>query len=70
MLDDLFRLAAMSKLQETVVELGVCPKCHSKTLEEKHADEHFRACQCSDCLHVWMLPHNTQANPSREAASG
>ena len=59
MVNELFKLAAMSPLAEQVAELNVCPKCHTRTLEEKHSDDFFRAFQCSACGHVWMLRPTT-----------
>jgi hypothetical protein len=43
------KLVPMSGLQEQVYDLGVCPKCHTKTLEDKHVAGDFRAVQCTGC---------------------
>lgn len=52
---DWFRV--MTPLQSQVAELGVCPKCHSKTLVEKHNDGEFiKWDQCSMCLNVYAAP--------------
>lgn len=59
MFNDLLKLAAMSPLAEQVAELTVCPKCHTRTLEEKHSSDLFRAFQCSACGDAWMLRPNT-----------
>ena len=48
----------MHALEQHVVSLGVCPKCHRKTLREAFSDKHFgRWMQCDvPCLHVYVLP--------------
>lgn len=46
----------MTQLQETVVDLGVCFKCHTKTLVLRHGCKHLIAWQCSKCLTVVILP--------------
>lgn len=46
----------MHGLETRVAELGVCTKCHKKTLREKHADEWMRWSQCETCLTIYVLP--------------
>jgi hypothetical protein len=49
-------LIGMNPLQQQVVERGICFRCHSKTLAEKHESEdgalHFS--QCTRCNHVFV----------------
>lgn len=54
-LSDWFKI--MTPLQAQVAELGVCPKCHTKTLVEKHNDgEHIKWDQCRACLNIYAGP--------------
>jgi ribosomal protein L37AE/L43A len=61
---DFIKFAIMKPLQQQVVERGVCPKCHKKTLRHVHTCEHFSSWQCTKCLHVYML------EPSAEGKEG
>lgn len=36
-------------LELQVMELGICPRCHTKTLVEKHRDPTATWLQCSSC---------------------
>lgn len=54
MFTDILKLAIMSSLQERVVGLGVCPRCHSKSLRVTHEAEEMRFNQCRRCLTVWV----------------
>jgi Zn-finger nucleic acid-binding protein len=45
----------ISLLEEQVVRLGVCPKCHTKTLDSVHSADQFNSYQCTTCKDVWML---------------
>lgn len=54
--NDWLKFATMSKLAEQVVDTGTCPKCHKKTLAEKHNDSEIRWLQCSACLCVYGMP--------------
>lgn len=58
LLGGLVKLATMTPLQQTVAELDCCPKCHAKTLAEKHEGAGMRFLQCAKCLHVYVLPSN------------
>lgn len=53
-ISDLIKLESITPLQEQVKDLGMCPKCHSKTLAEKFNNGEWRADQCSTCLTVYM----------------
>jgi hypothetical protein len=55
-LSDWLKFATMHPLQERVVESGVCPKCHTKTLASKHVGGEIEWFQCSTCLNVYGLP--------------
>lgn len=50
--DDL--LITMSTLEEKVVRLGVCPKCHTKSLRFTGHIEENKCHQCKNCLRVWI----------------
>lgn len=52
---ELLKTAVMHPLQERVVGLGVCPKCHTKTLEPKHEAEGMQFNQCHQCLTVYVV---------------
>jgi ribosomal protein L40E len=53
---DLLRFALMHELQERVVEHGICPKCHKKSLQSKYIGGEMEWFQCSICLNVYALP--------------
>lgn len=53
---DWLKFAIMTPLQERVTGLGVCSKCHTKTLAEKCSNEAGRWLQCSKCLTVFVSP--------------
>lgn len=55
---DLVKLATMTPLQQQAAELGFCPRCHAKTLAEKHEGAGMSFMQCGKCLHVYVLPSN------------
>lgn len=40
-------------IQLQVIALGICPKCHTKTLNVKHLDRPMRWSQCSICNTVY-----------------
>lgn len=52
----LFEFATMTPLQEQVVEHGVCPKCHTKTLVCKSMDTEAAWDQCTTCNTVYCVP--------------
>lgn len=49
------RTALMTQLQERVASLGVCPRCHSKTLRASHQTLEIDFEQCEKCLTVYVL---------------
>lgn len=49
------RLALSTPLEDQVANLGVCPKCHTKTLELKHVGGACDWHQCSKCRTVFAL---------------
>lgn len=51
---DLIKTAIMHPLQERVVGLGVCPKCHVKALRPVHEAEGVQFNQCRSCLTVYV----------------
>ena len=53
---DRFKLALMTQLQQRVAEMGVCPKCHAKTLRLRHETLGMEFEQCDKCLTVFVLP--------------
>lgn len=53
-LSDLIKTAIMHPLQERVVGLGVCPKCHAKRLRPVHVAEGVQFCQCESCSTVYV----------------
>ena len=55
----MIKAATMTTLEQPVSELGVCPRCHHKTLSCVHSDAEMRSSQCAWCKHVWILPSNT-----------
>lgn len=62
-LSDLIKTALMHQLQERVAGLGICPRCHSKTLWTAHEALDMSFEQCEKCLTVYVLPHsNTKAS--------
>lgn len=52
---DFIKPSVMTPLAQQVVELGMCSKCHKKTLRHIHSCEHFSSWQCATCKHVFML---------------
>jgi hypothetical protein len=54
-LSDLIKTSVMHQLQERVVGLGLCPKCHTKTLRPVHEAEGMQFNQCSRCLTVYVV---------------
>lgn len=55
-LSDLIKSGLMTKLQQQVVEAGVCPKCHKRTLRLRHEAVGMEFEQCEKCLRVYVLP--------------
>ncbi len=51
---DFIKPAIMSNLQERVVGLGVCPRCHAKTLDVTYEAPDMRFNQCTRCLNVYV----------------
>lgn len=49
------RFAVLTPLQDRVANLGVCPKCHAKTLELKHVGGGCDWHQCRKCITVFAL---------------
>jgi hypothetical protein len=68
-LSDWLKTAIMHPLQERVVGLGVCPKCHTKTLEPKHEGAGMQFNQCGRCLTVYVVELNDGAD-SRRTSDG
>lgn len=58
-ISDLLKTAVMHPLQERVVGLGLCPKCHTKTLAAKYAAEEMQFNQCSRCGTVYVTHLNS-----------
>lgn len=54
--NDWLKFATMNPLQARCTELGVCPKCHTKTLVSKYIGGELEFFQCSTCLVVYTLP--------------
>lgn len=48
------KTAIMTPLQERVVGLGVCSKCHTKTLQERLSNELGDWMQCTKCFTVFL----------------
>ena len=53
---DYLKTAVMRPLEERVAKLGVCPRCHKKTLRLYYTGADLDWFQCDQCLHVYMLP--------------
>jgi hypothetical protein len=51
---EMFKCSTMTGLMEQVVNIGVCTKCHSKSLRFVYACESFKSYQCAKCLRVFM----------------
>jgi ssDNA-binding Zn-finger/Zn-ribbon topoisomerase 1 len=54
-ISDWLKTAVMHPLQERVVGLGVCPKCHTKTLRPKYEAEGMQFNQCDRCFTVYVV---------------
>jgi hypothetical protein len=52
---DLFKHSTMSPLAQQVYELGVCAKCHERTLRFIHAGAGMRFFQCTACKVIAVL---------------
>ena len=48
------KTALMHTLQEQVVAIGKCPKCHAKTLGTVHRALDMQFDQCTKCLTVFV----------------
>ena len=48
------KTALMTLLQEQAVCVGVCPKCHAKTLGRIHRHLDMQFDQCTKCLTVFV----------------
>ena len=53
---DFIKLALMNELQQRVAGIGVCPRCHTKTLRLRHETLGMEFEQCESCLTVYVLP--------------
>lgn len=53
---NLFTFMTITPLQEKAMLLGICPKCHKKTLKSKHMAAEIDWHQCSVCLSVFAMP--------------
>jgi hypothetical protein len=62
---DFIKTALMNTLQEQVVCVGVCPKCHAKTLGTVHRTLGMQFDQCTRCLTVFVTEP-----PSRDGDNG
>lgn len=51
---DFFKFKTMHQLEERVVNNGVCPKCHRKTLIEKVAALDMVWWQCWQCNVIYV----------------
>ena len=62
------KTALMHTLQEQCVVIGVCPKCHAKTLGTVHQALDMQFDQCTKCLTVFVSPplRISAASPPRE----
>lgn len=47
--------SVMSPLQEQAAKLGICGKCHAKSLELRYIGGGFDWHQCRKCQHIFML---------------
>src|SRR5688500_9955042 len=65
---DWLKTAVMHRLQEQVVEQGICSKCHTKTLQSKHIGGELEWFLCSDCLTVFALPERRLVGGQRIAS--
>lgn len=58
------RQSIMSPLQERVVGIGVCPKCHKKNLRFVYDGVGMRCYQCEKCNTVWVTSATPPHKPS------
>lgn len=54
--------STMSPLQEQVYALGVCARCHAKSLRFVHSGAGMQFWQCTICMTVAILPDNGRAS--------
>jgi len=59
---ELMKLMPRSALQDQVVALGVCARCHTKTLMEAHPEDPGRWVRCSKCRALYVT-NRAGANP-------
>ena len=55
-LSEWIEAATLRPLAERCAEIGVCHKCHTKTLVSKHIGGEIEWLQCSTCLRIVGLP--------------
>lgn len=58
---DFIKVHVASPLQLFVAGMGVCPKCHKKTLVHRHDDDSYVWMQCTKCHNVYMLGRATDS---------
>lgn len=61
-LSEWLKVAIMHPLQERVVGLGVCPKCHKKNLRPAYEAEGMQFNQCGNCLNVYVTDSTNAAS--------
>lgn len=68
---ELMKAAVMTPLQQQVYEIGVCARCHTKTMCLRHlaADAGLEFWQCSKCNQVAMLECSSHSAPAVIASS-
>lgn len=59
-ISDLIKTALMHPLQERVVGLGICPKCHDKKLRAVHEADGMQFSQCGGCNRVYVTESKAQ----------
>lgn len=46
---------AMTPLEQQVVAIDCCPRCHSKTLDKMHRGGGMQFLLCTSCQHCWVV---------------
>jgi hypothetical protein len=55
MLAELFKHATMTPLAQQVYELGICAKCHTRTMRFVHMSDGMSFRQCTRCKIIAVL---------------
>lgn len=57
----------MTPLQQQVVGLGICYKCHTKTLELTYMDSCIKGYRCTRCYTAYLIhPNDFTPTPAQE----